>query len=133
MKIVQFSFGKYEFFPELIISTINKGVHFDKEKYHEVMQLVKDYYEEGAPIAYISLRKNEYTVDPTIHKEKSHCINLCAIAIVERKPIYKSTVRLESRFFTPGKLKSFNNIKDALTWTNQEVENKIKELSQIAS
>lgn len=126
MKTVDLDFGRFEFYPDLVIGTINEGVHFDKKLNETLRNNIVYHYGVHHPIGYISVRENNYSVDPMIHLENKKFDNLCSVAIVENRIYGMSSIALEAKFFKPGKLKSFITPEDALIWTNKQIENSIR-------
>lgn len=133
MKTVELPFGKFEFYPELIIGKLNYGIHFDFQKNEELVKVVKNHYGYDLPLSYIGMRDNNYSIDPMVHKHNSQYENLCSITIVASRESLFSTIELESNFFKSGKLLSFSNVEEALVWSNKEVTNKFDDLNSTFS
>ncbi|MBF4984872.1 hypothetical protein FNJ87_11185 [Nonlabens mediterrranea] len=125
MKTVELQFGEFQFYPEVIIGKIKEGIHFDMAKNKELVQVATDYYGTEMPVSYISIRENDYSIDPLVHTRNSKFKNLCGIAIVEKRVQGNSTANLESKFFKPGKLIAFQDIEDAIVWSNKETSEKL--------
>ncbi|GAK94278.1 hypothetical protein JCM19298_1406 [Nonlabens ulvanivorans] len=129
MKTVDLQFGEFQFYPEVIIGKIKEGIHFDMSKNEELVQIATEHYGIDMPLSYISLRENDYSIDPLVHTNNSKFENLCGIAIVEKRHQGNSTATLESKFFKPGKLIAFQDIEEAIVWTNQEVYQKLTDIN----
>ncbi|WP_397300088.1 hypothetical protein [Nonlabens ulvanivorans] len=121
MKTVDLQFGEFQFYPEVIIGKIKEGIHFDMSKNQELVQVAIEHYGLDFPLSYISLRENDYSIDPLVHTNNSKFKNLCGIAIVEKRLQGSSTASLESKFFKPGKLLAFQDVEEAIVWSNKEV------------
>ncbi|MGJ8684887.1 MAG: hypothetical protein ACSHWW_09690 [Nonlabens sp.] len=125
MKTLQLPFGKFEFYPELIIGKLKAGIHYDLEMNEQLVQQVTDFYGYDLPISYIGLRENDYSIDPMVHKHNSQFENLCSVAIVDQKKNSLNSLELESKFFKTGKLQAFENVEEALVWSNREVTSQL--------
>jgi len=121
MKLIEFSFGTFEFFPDIIIGKINDGIHYDVECNDLLVTAAIAHYGLDHVLGYISVRENDYSVDPMIYLNNKLYENLACIGIVEKKRATPSTVDIEARFFKAEKLKSFSNAEDALVWTNAQI------------
>lgn len=108
-------------YPDLIIGRIKEGIHFNLELNNLLADAVISYYGKNYQLAYISIRENSYSIDPMVHLQNSKHEELCCISIVENKVLGMSSVALESKFFKPGKLKSFPNKEEALHLTHKEL------------
>jgi hypothetical protein len=121
IKTLDLNFGKFELYADVIIGKINEGIHFNLELNNMLADAVISHYGENYKLAYISIRENSYSIDPMVHLHNAKHKDLCCIGIVETKILGISSVPLESKFFKPGKLKSFTNKEEALLWTHQEL------------
>lgn len=129
MKTVDLQFGEFQFYPEVIIGKIKEGIHFDMTKNEELVKVVTKHYGIDMPLSYISLRENDYSIDPLVHTKNSRFENLCGIAIVEKRLQGGNSASLESKFFKPGKLVAFQDVEDAIVWSNKEVSEKLARLN----
>jgi hypothetical protein len=121
LKTLDLDFGRFELYPDVIIGRINEGIHFNIELNNMLADAVISHYGENYKLGYISIRENSYSIDPMVHLHNTKHKKLCCISIVETKMLGMSSDTLESKFFKPGKLKSFTNKKEALDWTHKEL------------
>jgi hypothetical protein len=121
MKIIELDFGIFEFHPDMVIATMNEGVHFDRCCNEVLKSAVAQFYESTCKLGYITLRKNSYSVDPMVHLDNIDHPNLVSIGVVENSPLQWSSVPIESKFFRPGKLESFTSKDDAMVWTRNQI------------
>ncbi|SFU37714.1 hypothetical protein SAMN05216480_10262 [Pustulibacterium marinum] len=104
----------YDYF---MLSTVNEGVVFDKEKCNEFMSIANTYFKDKS-FAYISLRNQSYTVDPTCYFYLRNLTNLKAMAIVSTKEIDFFNFNIEN-FFYKKNMKIFHDKKSAYIWINR--------------
>lgn len=121
MKTLNLKFGTFELHQDIIIGKINEGIHFDLELNSILGENLISYYGEHQRLGYISIRENSYSVDPMVHLFNTKYHNLCSIGVIEKNELELSTALLESKFFKPGKLKSFIDKDQALVWTNNQI------------
>ncbi|QJP34975.1 hypothetical protein F0365_11530 [Nonlabens sp. Ci31] len=121
IKTLDLDFGDFELYTDVIIGRIKEGIHFNLELNNMLADAVISYYGENYKLGYISIRENSYSIDPMVHLHNTKHNDLCCISIVETKAQGMSSVPLESKFFKPGKLKSFPNKEEALLWTHKEL------------
>ena len=115
-------FGPIKFYENFLISELNEGEKIDFNKAKVISRLVNKHF-NNKPFAYISNRINSYAVVPTDYY-KIHDVfpNLKAFATVIYSDTQKSIVNLENKFLQE-KLKTFNNLDEAITWTQEELNN----------
>jgi hypothetical protein len=121
MKILELSFGTFEFFADIIIGKINDGVHYDAECNDLLVASAIAHYGANHILGYISIRENDYSVDPMIYLNNKLFKDLACISILEKNKATPSTVEIEARFFKEEKFKSFSNAEEALAWTNTQI------------
>lgn len=133
MKSVDFEFGKFEFYPEMIIGRLKEGIHYDMKKNQLLFEAVINHYGLEMPISYISIRENSYSIDPMVHRHNKQYDSLCGIAIVQDEKSELCSIALESKFFKEGKLVQFNEIEEALVWANKKVQEQLTKNSYFLS
>lgn len=106
----------YDYF---LLSTIHEGVLLNKPKMLEIMKIAHDIFGNQIPFAYVSLRINSYSVDPTIYFTVRQIPNLKAFAIVSNKEIDYYNYKIETFFYKRNNMKIFFDKKSALTWINK--------------
>lgn len=121
IKTLDLNFGKFELYTDVIIGRIKEGVHFDLKINNLLAEAIISCYGSNYKLGYISIRENSYSIDPMVHLHNTRHEELCCVSIVETNEHVMSSVALESKFFKPGKLKSFKNQEEALLWTHQEL------------
>jgi hypothetical protein len=121
MKVLEFEFGDFELFPDFIIGKMKHGIHYNLDCNEVLVNSVLNYYGPDHVLAYISLRDNDYSVDPMVYLHNKLYDNLACIGIVENESSKLSTVHVESKFFKKDKLKAFKNQDEAQIWANQSI------------
>lgn len=121
MNILELGFGKFELHKDIIIGRIKEGIHFNMALNSILNSELIAHYGENQKLGYISIRENSYSIDPMVHLHNTRHENLCSISIVENNSQNISSVDLESKFFKPGKLKSFLNEELAVNWTKYQI------------
>ncbi|MDP5078628.1 MAG: hypothetical protein NWQ19_11050 [Nonlabens sp.] len=119
MKVLAFEFGDFELFPDVIIGKMKHGIHYNLECNQELVSSILNHYGTDHILAYISIRENDYSVDPMVYLHNKLYNNLACIGIVENNTSKLSTVHVESKFFKKDKLKGFKNQNEAQIWANQ--------------
>ncbi len=99
MKTLELAFSKFELYSELVIDKMKQGIHFDLTKNKELVKLITDYYGYDSHLSVISIRENDYSIDPMVHKHNAQFENLCSIAIVDQRNKSLNSVEIESNFF----------------------------------
>lgn len=121
MKLLKLAFGNFQLFPDVIIGTLNQGIHYDLDCNHILTSLLVTHYGLDHVVGYISVRENDYSVDPMVHLNNKIFENLACIGIVASNNNALSSVAIESRFFKENKLRAFHTDKEALIWTNNQI------------
>ena len=66
-KEIQLSFGTFVVDGNIVIGTINEGVHFDEQQFAVWLVAVQKAM-QGRPWVYVSNRRQSYSLDPTLHE-----------------------------------------------------------------
>lgn len=119
--IVSFEFGSIELYDDFVITVMNQGITV-KPEYNEELVLIANSHFNGRPFAYITHRKNSYSVDPSIYYETSKIKNLAAFAVVSKNPIASKNVAVEQMFLQkPFQL--FTEMEEAIAWVSEIINN----------
>jgi hypothetical protein len=121
MKKLELGFGTFELHQDFVIGRVNEGIHFNLELNSILGENLISHYGVNQKLGYISVRENSYSIDPMVHLFNTRYDNLCSIGIVEKSHLELCTAMLEEKFFKPGKLKSFSNKDQALSWINSQI------------
>lgn len=121
MRVLELPFGTFELYTDIIVGKINDGVHFDLDCNHLLVSTVLEHYGTEHMLAYVSIRDNDYSVDPMVYAHNKMYENLACIGIVEKTKRSVSSVHLESKFFKKDRLKAFSDEEEAFVWSNKIV------------
>lgn len=118
----QLKIGTFYFFNNLVIAEIKEGVHIDLKSSQEFFKITNAFFANNKPFGYISNRINKFSVSPVDYANYSLKLdNIKAFCAITYNSYYdKMNIEIEKRFYK----KPFyitNEIKDAITWTNNIV------------
>ncbi|GLB50108.1 STAS/SEC14 domain-containing protein [Neptunitalea lumnitzerae] len=105
----------YDYF---VLSVVKEGVMIDKNLCLRAMNIFTDHFGEDKPFAYITLRENSYSVDPTVYFTLRNQKNLKAFAVISKKEIDFFNFKIEKFFFKQPNMKIFYDKKSAFMWVN---------------
>lgn len=119
---IDLDFAHVKLYDTYVISSIKEGVSLKKKQLNELFEIFNLYY-ENTPFVSIANREFDYSIDPNLLKTKSHpCI--IGIAVVCYNNHSREMAQFEKKFY-PGPFEIFENLKDAVSWSNQLIkENK---------
>lgn len=118
MKIIkEFEFGKLHIEDNIIIGVMNEGSHIDPLSNRLLLSYCEEIFEKK-PFAYLSYRKNSYSVDPTVYIDAANHYGLKAIAVVSQNPLSETNVAIEKHFFNQP-FETFKTIDEAKNWLTQ--------------
>jgi len=119
--VLQASLGTLYFYDHFVIMKMKEGITINYK--NGISLLLKVLSKVGAkPFFLISDREHSYAIEPVDYEHLNKVPNLKGIAIVcHRDASYKSAV-LESNFFKKP-FKTFENLDDAVSWTQSILEN----------
>lgn len=117
----ELNFGTIYVYEYIVVSIINEGILLDAEKCDQISAIAQKYFKTTIPFAYLTLRVNSYSVDPTIYFRIRHLKNLKAFAIVSTKEIDYYNFKIE-QFFFKNNIKIFYDKKTALSWINNRLD-----------
>jgi hypothetical protein len=114
IKEISFEFGNVKIIGNIVIAVMNEGILFGSAYNTELISVCTEYLGNTA-FGYISVRKNAYSIDPTIYLETAQVSNLCAIAVVSVKDYHKHNVTVEKQFCNQP-YEVFDNLEQATDW-----------------
>jgi len=106
--------GKVEIYQNYMLAEINEGVTMNITTASEVIKIAYKHF-STQPFAYITVRKNSYSVDPMVYLKVFEIETLKAIAIVSDKFIDNHNVKIEKHFFNKP-MQVFETQKEAIAW-----------------
>ncbi|WP_299883981.1 STAS/SEC14 domain-containing protein [uncultured Lacinutrix sp.] len=119
-KAYTFDFGEVKFYKNFLITELNEGISFDIEGAIKISELVSIHFKEE-PFAYISNRINSYSVVPISYlKIETIFPTIKAFAAVTYSELQKSVIEIENSFLN-GMLADFNDLDEAIKWTQQKL------------
>ena len=119
---VRLDFARVEIFEDFVIVTIDEGIVVNLPEREKLFHLFEHYF-EGRPFAYISNRKNDYTVDPTSYLKKDEQLNLLGMAVICYSKDSERTANFEKSFYKRP-FKVFDSFSNAKKWiTSLEFSN----------
>lgn len=111
--------GKFIFYPNIIITKYNEGVHVNFENILFPIQLIEKFYGNDTPFVYISDRQNSYSIHPFIYTEIATLFpNFIATAVVANNNRRRMLVKLE-RSFLKRPIDVFYEIEPAIKWSEK--------------
>ena len=123
---VQYDFGTFYFFDNVVISEINEGISLVFDDTLELIEQIKKYY-QGRPFGYLSNRIYSYSVDPTGYfKVEENFPNLAGFAVVMHNRFTNGALKIE-KMFLAAPFEGFMTLGEAFTWLNALVKNKQKD------
>ncbi|UJH91504.1 hypothetical protein LZ575_01805 [Antarcticibacterium sp. 1MA-6-2] len=110
---VNMEFTSLEFYPDYVISRVREDVLFSIQQVRDLLEECARFYKQHS-FVYISLRENDYNVDPTIYYNIKNT-NLAGIAIVSIKASSLKMAEFEQKFAKmPFEL--FTDLEEAKAW-----------------
>lgn len=114
VKEISFHFGNVKIIGNIVIAVMNEGILFDTTYNTELLSVCTEYLGDTA-FGYISVRKNAYSIDPTIYLQTAQVSNLRAIAVVSFQDLHKHNVTVEKQFCNQP-YEVFDNLEQATDW-----------------
>lgn len=113
---VEFSFGRFYFFDNFLISELFEGIHFDWEKIQEVIGMIIDHYGEHPQIGHISNRIHSYSIEPQLWLNFYKQYNfIVASAIISYSDFNYMNATIE-KHFAKSSLKRCFSLDEAMVW-----------------
>ncbi|TDN79827.1 hypothetical protein DET49_1359 [Salegentibacter sp. 24] len=103
-----------QFYEGMVISEVKEDVIFELEHVAQILKICNEVY-EGQNFVYISNRKNNYNVNPTIYFELKDVKYLLGIAIVSKRYEALKVAHFEKQF-CPVPFDIFSNMEEAQAW-----------------
>ncbi|WP_026450036.1 hypothetical protein [Aequorivita capsosiphonis] len=126
-KIVEVSFGTARIYDQIIEITINEGVHFQAEDLQKLFELFDTYF-PNKKFAYLSNRKNDYSLELTPSLYKSSYLNLTANAVLCYSDLSFQNANFEKEFYKSKPFKIFREHQEAMDWLKMQLECKSEDL-----
>ena len=117
-----FDIGSVQVYPNYLVATFNEGVTVTMEQAYRIISISEIHFGDQE-FGYISLRKNAYTIDPTMYNRLREVENLKALAIVSQKRIDMHNFKVEKMFYKKN-IKFFIEFDNALTWMKKNLKQK---------
>ncbi|PRX38941.1 hypothetical protein [Salegentibacter salegens] len=114
IKIIELSDIILNFYKGMVISEVKDDVVFEIEHVEQLLKICNEVY-EGAEYVYISDRKNNYNVNPTIYFELKDVKSLLGIAIVSQRYEALKIANFEKQF-SPVPFDIFSHMDEARAW-----------------
>lgn len=115
LKTIKLDFCVLNFYDTFVISEVNEGVNVSKEHIAKAHQTIVDFFGSNTYYGYISLRINDYNVDPTDYLSCPFYDHITGMAIVSDKAIKRETANFERAFFKKS-LEVFYTVEEAVNW-----------------
>ncbi len=103
-----------EFYDGIVISEVKDDVVFEIEHVEQILRICNEVF-EGKDYVYISNRKNNYNVNPTIYFELKDVKSLLGIGIVSERYEALKVASFEKQF-SPVPFDIFSNMDEARAW-----------------
>jgi len=120
-KIIDIGFCTLKFYKNYMITTINEGVHVDKEQNEALIKIAENYY-SNQPFVYISHRVNSYSVNPNVYPRTSKTKNLAGLAVVTHDFKAKRNAQIE-KLFLHKPFEIFATLTEAFNWADELISN----------
>lgn len=122
MKEIDLGFTVVQLYEKFGVSHIKDDVVLDYEKSRVLLQTFIDHYGEK-PFVYLSQRKNNYNVNPTIYYNLNEGNGLLGIGIACEHPERSVIAKFEKKF-CKFPFEIFYNLEDAKKWAEGLYEKK---------
>lgn len=103
-----------EFYDRMVISEVKEDVIFELPHVEQILRICNEVF-EGKDYVYISNRKNNYNVNPTIYFELKDVKSLLGIGIVSERYEALKVATFEKQF-SPVPFDIFSNMEEARAW-----------------
>lgn len=121
IKSVDLEFTSLEFYNNYAVSVVKEDTVFSHSQFMTIAETCSDFY-NGKKFVYISSRKNNYNVNPTVYvKLEEIRKNLIGIAIVSDKVASLKMAEFE-RNFSKAEFKIFLELDEAVEWANDLIK-----------
>ncbi len=121
IKSVNLDFTSLEFYNNYVVSVVKEDIIFSHSHFSTIAENCNDFY-NGKKFAYISNRKNNFNVDPTVYvKLEEIRKNLIGIAIVSDNVSSLKMAAFE-RNFSKAEFTIFLELDNAIEWANDLIK-----------
>ena len=120
LKTLELKFTTLEFFENFVVSTLFEDIIFDQKCVDELEAILLLYFGDRS-FVYISHRKTDYNVDPTIYRNLKNIHPLKGIAVVSLNPSAITMATFEKKF-SPIPYELFIELEDAMEWAEELVK-----------
>ena len=124
LKKLDLDFTLLEFHKEFVLSKLRDGQVLELDQVKELVRVCLDFYKED-PFVYLSLRVNDYNVNPTVYINLDKVYNLAGIGIVSEKTSSLNMAYFEKKF-SKIPFEIFMSLKEGEDWARKMVEVKRK-------
>jgi len=114
LKSIELEFTILEFHSNYVVSKVRENVVFSQRQVRDLVEVCSDFYKRKK-FVYLSLRVNNYNVDPTIYLNISDVKNLAGIGIVSSNSAALKMANFEQKF-SKVPFSIFLEMDDALDW-----------------
>lgn len=122
LRTIELEFTILEFHSNYVVSRVRENVVFSKKQVTDLVEVCSDFYKRKK-FVYLSLRVNNYNVDPTIYLNISHVKNLAGIGIVSSNSAALKMASFEQKF-SKVPFSIFMEMEDAREWVSEILDKK---------
>ena len=115
IKTQELDFCILTFYPNFVISEIKEGVSLNAKQIAEAHLTITNFFGDDNCYGYISLRINDYNVNPTDYLTCPFYKNITGMAVVSDQLAKRETANFEKAFFKKP-LEVFLTLEEAKTW-----------------
>ncbi|WP_340198855.1 STAS/SEC14 domain-containing protein [Ascidiimonas sp. W6] len=120
IKCYKLEIGEVWVYEDFMVSKLNEGIVVTLERIFELIGISEVHFRDRN-FAYITIRDNSYSIDPTIYIHIKNLSNLKAFAIVSVKAADKHNFKIEKHFFESKPMRLFNRKEDAIAWVKKHL------------
>ena len=123
IKTVKLDFTILDFYNNYVVSEVNEDAVFSHSQFIEIVENCNQFF-KGKRFVYISKRKNNYNVDPTVYlKLEEIRKNLIGIAVVSNKVSSINMAEFEKNF-SKVDFQIFLELDQAVEWAEDIIKKK---------
>jgi len=119
LKTIELDFATISLYEDYVISTIKEGVLFDSEEQKIIYSIFNTYYPYRS-FGYISNRKFDYTVNPSIYLKSTDFEHLVGMTVVCYSESSFKIATFEKAFFN-GPFNVFYKVGDCEKWILNQI------------
>tara|TARA_R100000935_G_C2792000_1_gene146401 strand:+ start:546 stop:935 length:390 start_codon:yes stop_codon:yes gene_type:complete len=121
IKSVNLDFTTLEFYTNYVVSVVKEDTVFSHSQFIAIAEKCNEFF-DGNKFVYISNRKNNFNVDPTVYvKLEEIRKNLIGIAIVSENISSLKMAEFE-RNFSKAEFKIFLELEEAIDWASDLIK-----------